>query len=186
MRIKLDRILGYIQATAEKTTVLRIGDKLQLRAFVDASYAVYQDAKSVSGIVLMLGEAVIYVKSSKQKIVTRSSTESELVAISDSLSQVLWTREYIIAAGIDVGPVVLYQDNKSTIFLANKGRSTSERTRHIKIRYFFIHHYIDAKEIVLEYMPTTSMLADIMTKPLHGALFEKLCDALTGHKCIKA
>ena len=90
---KLDRILGYLKATAERITTLRIGDKLQLRAYIDASYAVYQDAKSVSGIVLMLGDAVIYVKSSEQKIVTRSSTESELVAISDSLSQVLWTRK---------------------------------------------------------------------------------------------
>jgi hypothetical protein len=43
----------------------------------------------------MLGKATIYVKSGKQKIVTRSSTESELVGISDALSQVLWTREYL-------------------------------------------------------------------------------------------
>ena len=181
---KLDRILGYLNATPEKTATLRIGDKLQLRAF--ASYAVYQDAKFVSGIVIMLGDAVIYVKSSKQKIVTRSSTESELVAISDSLSQVLWTREDINAADLQIGPVVLYQDNKSTIFLANKGRSTSERTHHIKIRNFFIHHYIGTKEIVIEYMPTAFMLADIMTKPLHGALLKKLRDALTGYKRIMA
>ena len=32
---------------------------------------------------------------SKQKIVTRSSTEAELVGISDALSQILWTREYL-------------------------------------------------------------------------------------------
>jgi hypothetical protein len=87
--LKLDRILEYLMKTKDRATVLRIGDKLELRAYVDASYAVYHDAKSVSGVVLMLGEAVIYVKSSKQKIVTRSSTEAELVAISDSLSQVL-------------------------------------------------------------------------------------------------
>ena len=117
---------------------------------------------------------------------TRSSTESELVAISDSLSQILWTREYMLAAGVPLRPAVLYQDNLSTTFLANKGRSTSERTRHIKIRYFFIRHYIDANEIILEYMPTASMIADIMTKPLHGDLFEKFCDALSGHKYIEA
>ena len=181
---KLDRILGYLYATKERGTILRVGSNLQLRAYVDASYAVYPDAKSVSGVVIMLGDAVIYVKSSKQKIVTRSSTESELVAISDSLSQILWTREYMMAAGIDVGPAVLFQDNQSTIFLANKGRSTSERTRHIKIRYFFIHHYINTKEIILEYMPTTDMLADIMTKPLHGSLFEKLSAILSGSKYV--
>ena len=105
---KLDRILAYLQATKDKKCVLRVGEEVQLRAYVDASYAVYQDAKSVSGIVLMLGDAVIHVKSSKQKIVTRSLTESELVAISDSLSQVLWTREYMIAAGIPMGPAELY------------------------------------------------------------------------------
>ena len=120
---KIDRILGYLFATKEKNTVLRIGNNFQLRAYVDASYAVYQDAKSVTGMVLMLGDAVIYVKSAKQKIVTRSSTESELTAISDSLSQILWTREYILSAGLSVGPVLLLQDNMSTIFLANKGRS---------------------------------------------------------------
>lgn len=130
----------------------------------------------------MLGNAVIYVKSAKQKIVTRSSTESELVAISDTLSPILWTREYMLTAGLPIGPAVLYQDNMSTIFLANKGRSTSERTRHIKIRYFFLHHYIDSKEITIVYMPTADMIADIMAKSLHGTLFYKLCAALSGRK----
>ena len=88
----------------------------------------------------MLGEATIYVKSGKQKIVTRSSTESELVGISDSLSQILWTREYLIAAGLTIGPAIIHQDNQSTIFLAKKGKSTSERSRHVKIRHFFVLH----------------------------------------------
>ena len=182
---KLDRVLGYLQATKTNGTILRIGEKVQLRAYVDASYAVYPDAKSVSGIVIMLGDAMIYVKSSKQKIVTRSSTESELVAISDSLSQILWTREYMLSSGIVIGPAILYQDNMSTIFLANKGKSTSERTRHIKIRYFFIHHYVESKEILIVHMPTADMIADIMTKPLHGALFDKLSAILSGSKNIK-
>ena len=106
----------------------------------------------MTGIVLMLRDATIYVKSSKQKIVTRSSAESELVGISDALSQILWTREFLIRQGLSIGPAVVYQDNQSTIFLANKGRSTSERSRHIKIRYFFVAHYVEAKEIEIEYL----------------------------------
>ena len=126
---------------------------------------------------------MIYVESSKQKIVTRSSTESELVAISDSLLQILWMREYMLNAGILLGPAILFQDNMITIFFANKGRSTSERTRHIKIRYFFIHHYINTNEIVVVHMPTADMIADIiMTKPLHNALIDKLCAVLSGSK----
>ena len=91
----------------------------------------------------MIGNATVYVKSGKQKIVTRSSTEAELVGLSDALSQILWTREFLCNQGLRLGPAIVYQDNQSTICLANKGRSTSERIRHVKIRYFFIKHYID-------------------------------------------
>jgi hypothetical protein len=130
----------------------------------------------------MLGNAVIHVKSSKQKIVTLSSIESELVAISNALTHILWAREYVISSRIPLGPIVLYQDNLSTICLANKGRSTSERTRHIKIRYFFIRHYIDTYEITIKHMPTADMIADIMTKPLHGSLFSKMAAILSGNE----
>ena len=100
---------------------------------MDASFGVYKDGKAVTEIVLILGDATTYVKSSKQKIVTRSATESGLVGISDALFQILWTREFLIRQGLTIGPTAVYQDNQSTIFLANEGRSTSERSRHIKI-----------------------------------------------------
>ena len=178
---KLQRILGYLSLTATQQLVLKIGDDVKIRAYVDSSFGTYADAKSVSGTVIMLGNAPVYFKSNKQKIVTRSSTEAELVGISDALSQILWTREYMMQQGHTLGPAILYQDNMSTIFLANKGRSTSERTRHIKIRYFFISHYIESHEIVVEYMPTSCMIADILTKPLHGTLFKEMTAAITGH-----
>ena len=64
--------------------------------------------KSDTGVVIKIGDATIYVQLGKQKIVTRSSTESELVGISDALSQVLWTSEYLISTGIKVGAAILY------------------------------------------------------------------------------
>lgn len=151
-----------------------------VRAYVDASFGTYDDMRSVTGVVIMIGNATVYVKSAKQKIVTRSSTESELVALSDALSQILWTREYIIHQGVRVGPAIVYQDNKSIICLVNKGKSTSERRRHIKNRYFFITSYIEANEIKVEYLPTGDMVVDILTKPLHGTLFGKLTGLLMG------
>jgi hypothetical protein len=72
----------------------------------------------------------------------------------------------MLSSHTDVGPIVWYQDNKSTICLDNKGRSTSERTRHTKVRYVFIRHYIDTNEIVVEYMPTADMIADILCSGL--------------------
>jgi hypothetical protein len=96
------------------------------------------------------------------------------------LSQILWTREYLTAAGLIIGPAIIHQDNQRTIFLAKKGKSTSERSRHIKIRHFFVSHYIEAKEIEVHYLPTGEMIADMLAKPLHGSLFARLCAKLTG------
>ena len=73
-----------------------------------------------------------------------------------------------------MSPAKVYQDNMSTIAMADKGRSTSERTRHINIRYFFTKDKAESGELVIEYLPTEDMVADILTKPLQGALFAKL------------
>ena len=170
---KLDRVLSYLLYSTDQTLRLNIGDRIEVRAYVDASFGTYMDMKSVTGVIIMIGGASIYVKSGKQKIVTRSSTEAELVELSDALPQIIWTREFLISQGNDVGPAVVFQDNQSTICLVNRGRSMSERTRHVKVRYFFISHYVETNEIKLVYLPTGQMVADLMTKPLHGALFDK-------------
>lgn len=182
---KLDRILSYLLMTRRQVLTLRIGSVLEIRAYVDASFGTYDDKKPVTGVVIKIGDATIYIKSGKQKIVTRSSTEAKLVGLSDALSQILWTRELLTHQGISVGPAVVYQDNQSTICLANKGKSTSERTRHVKVRHFFISHYVDTEEIVIKYLPTQEMVADLLKKSLHGSLFAKLKNILIGKKCAK-
>ena len=75
---------------------------------------------------MTLGKDTAYAASSKQKLNTKSSssTEAELVAIDDSMAQVLWTRHFLAAQGKHVPTTTIYQDNKSTILLA-ENRKTS-------------------------------------------------------------
>ena len=73
-----------------------------------------------------------------------------------------------------MGPATIYQDNKSTIALVKNGKSNSDRTRHIAIRFFFIADRVASKEIKIEYLKTGEMIADILTKPLQGSLFMRL------------
>ena len=179
---KLDRLLRYLSGTRDLGIVLEANKPLQLMAYVDASYAVHENFKSQTGGIISLGKGPVYVNSSKQKLVSKSSTEAELIGVSDVLSHVLWARDFLLEQGHEMGSAQLYQDNTSTILLANKGLSSSGRTRHVGVRYFFIKDRIDAGEIAVSHVPTTEMIADILTKPLQGHLFRTLREHLLNCK----
>jgi len=75
----------------------------------------------------------------------------------------------------------MYQDNMSTMRLAQNGRSNSDRTKHIRLRYFFIKQYLDSGEFELVHCPTDIMIADILTKPLHGETVKRIRAMLLGY-----
>ena len=177
---KLRRGLAYLNAYRTLGIVLRPGNSPFVNAYIDASYAVHSDFKSQSGVVICVGDGPIYVESSKQKLVSKSSTEAELIALSDGISQVIWTRQFLENQGYTVPPATVHQDNMSTIALANNGRSNAKKTRHINIRYFFVVDRIENAEIEVRYLPSEKMVADILTKPLQGSLFRYLRSRLLG------
>ena len=171
---KLQRVIRYLRANNKEGMILQPDVTLQAYGWIDASFAVHVDFRSHTGAVVGLGKGPFWTKSSVQKLNSKSSTEAELIGATDSAGQLLWTRQFLLEQGYDVGPAVLYQDNTSTISLINNGRSNSERTRHIAIRYFFLKDRIENKEIRVEYLNTGDMIADILTKPLQGEQFVRL------------
>ena len=70
--------------------------------YVDASFAVHPDMRGHTGGALTLGRGFPLVKSTKQKLNTRSSTESELVAVDVLIPQILWARLFMTEQGIEV------------------------------------------------------------------------------------
>ena len=178
---KLRRLLKYIQQTIDLKLVLRADNLTITKWWADAAYAVRDDGKSQTGMTMSLGNGVIMSKSIKQKPNTRSSTEAELVAASDALSQILWTRYFIEDQGDYLDDAVLYQDNKSAILLEKNGRlSSGKNTKHIHARYFFIKDKIDTGEVNVQYCPTGDMIADFFTKPLQGSQFTRFRDMILG------
>ena len=171
---KLQRILTYLYGTQDFGIVLRADTPTRVQTYIDASFGVHGDGKSHSGLFLTTGSGPIMVKSSKQHIVTKSSTESELVALSDFTSDAIACRNFLIAQGELSSPALIFQDNQSTIALVNNGMSKNDRTRHINVRYFWTKERIDIGEIEVKYLPTEDMIADILTKPLQGIKFIQL------------
>lgn len=178
---KLHRALKYLHSTQDLGINIDVSSNLHVIAYVDASYAVHKDFKSHTGAVVSLGQGPIYVKSTKQKINTKSSTEAEIVAVSDALSQIIWVRDFLAEQGYTLGPAKLLQDNTSSILMLERGEATAAKSRHIGIRFFFAKDKIDSGEIAIEWLATGDMIADILTKPLQGELFRVLRNKLLNH-----
>ena len=178
---KLKRVLEYLNGTSDLGIMLgQYGADMGVTVYADASYAVHKDFKSHGGIVIFHNKGPALVKCSKQKIVTRSSTEAELVTLSDAVSLAAYSMNFLKGQGYDVSSTLM-QDNTSTIRLAENGRSNSDRTRHIGVRYFFVKQYLEDGSMKMEHCPTKEMVADLLTKPLQGDLFRTLRDMLLGY-----
>jgi hypothetical protein len=111
-----------------------------LKGSVDACVAVHPNLRGHSGGGLSMGRGFPAVSSTKQKLNTRSSTESEIVGDGDFMPAICWTRYFMRSQGYTINNNILFQDNKSSILLEKNGKAlSSKRTKHINmIRYFFI------------------------------------------------
>ena len=112
-----------------------------------------------------MGTGCPLVTSTKQKCNVCSSTMGELVAVDEMIGQILWTRLFMLAQRIKVTDTILYQDNKSAILLETNGRaSSSKRTKHIKIRYYYyVADCIAKGDLSVVWCPTNKMIADFLT-----------------------
>ena len=178
---KLQHQMMYLQTTAFLPLILKADGK-GTSLYIDGAHAVHADIKSHAGVYVTLGKGTVYAASTKTKLNTISSTETEVVAVGEKLPKHLWFRQFTTEqSGRDDQVDVLHQDNMSTMLLQNNGRmSCGKGSRHINIRYFFITDRIKNKEIRVQYCPTEEMIADYFTKPLQGSLFKKFRNLILG------
>jgi hypothetical protein len=185
--IKLNRVLKYLNKTKDRVLKLKIGSTVFVHAYVDAAFGVHdQDGKSHTGAIIGIGDALaILVKSNKQKlIVTKSSTEAELIAVTDVMGDILDLKGFVEEMGYGVSgtetDTILYQDNQSTIQLMKTGPPSDSKSKHVRIRTFWLKEQIETGDLRVLYMPTEDMIADGLTKPLQGASFKKFADSILG------
>jgi hypothetical protein len=135
---------------------------------------------------LTMGRGIPVVSSTKQKLNTRSSTESELISVYNIMIIIVWSCYFLMAQGYGVTQNLLLQDNKSSMLLEMNGKASSGKcTQHINIQYFFITDGDNMKEVEIKWCPTKKMVADFMTKPLQGSHFRRLCNLIMGMASIK-
>ena len=178
---KMVHMMCYIRGTRKLPLILSANGSGILKWWIDGSFAVHPNMRGHTGGGLSMGRGFPIVNSTKQKLNTRSSTEAEIVGVDDCMPAVCWTRYFMEAQGYGVRENIVYQDNQSAILLEKNGKaSSSKRTKHINIRYFFVTDRINKKELSVEWCPTEDMTGDFMTKPNQGALFRKFRDQIMG------
>jgi hypothetical protein len=178
---KMVHMMKYLRGSKMLPLILSASGSGILKWWIDASFAVHPNMRGHTGGGISMGRGMPIVTSTKQKLNTRSSTESEIVGVDDCMPAVLWTRYFLEAQGYAVRENIVYQDNQSAILMEKNGKaSSSKRTKHINIRYYFVTDRIRKKDLTVEWCPTEDMIGDFMTKPTQGALFKKFRDQIMG------
>jgi hypothetical protein len=174
-------IMKYLRGIKTLPLILSASSSDIINWWVDGSFPVHPKmcGHTCGGLSLGLGFPIV--TSTKQKLNTRSSTETELVSVDDCMPAICWTRYFVEAQGREVREKIVYQDNRSAMLLEKNGKAlSSKRTKHINIRYYFVTDRINQQGLTIEWCPTGDMITDFMTKPTQGALFKKFRDQIMG------
>ena len=142
--------------------------------WVDASFAVHPDVKGHTGGTMTLGKGSMVDVCRKQRFNARSSTEAEIAGVDECIGKMEWTMHFLEAQGYAT-TTTLHQDNMSAMKLEMNGkRSSTQRTRHLNIKFFYVTDQIEKGWLKVKHCQTDDMVADLLTKPLHGEKFRKL------------
>jgi len=140
-----------------------------LHAYVDADWEGNIDnRRSCIGLVLVLAEGPISWKSKQQKSVALSTMEAEYMALSEVVKEVIYTRRLLTHMGGGAyadDSTCINCDNQSAIRFS-KDTIYHQRSKHVDIRFHFTREAQEAKEVIVQYIPTDENPADLFTKPL--------------------
>jgi hypothetical protein len=135
---KLKRVLGYLHATSNRGIVIRAGDNIIVRAFIDATYGVHQaNGKSYTDCAIVLDRRVrgvvgLLLQAKKCDEVQHRGRVGWFLRLNGSSYPL---RYFVDEQGYYVGLVIIYQDSLSCMASMKRGGPGFERSRHINIRH---------------------------------------------------
>lgn len=162
------RVLRYLKGT-QNYGIKYSKDKSNVTAYTDSDWAGdTDDRKSCTGNVIILANGPISWKSRKQASVALSTMEAEYAALAEISREIVYIKRLLIHMGFGKyvnNPIDVHCDNQSAIELS-KNAVFHKRSKHINLSYHFTRELVEKKEIVVKYLRTDSMVADILTKSL--------------------
>lgn len=174
------RILRFLKGTMQHGLVYKRQESAkQITGFADANWATDpNDRHSVSGYVFQTYGATTSWSTRKQRTIALSSTESECSALSDCICESLWISKLFKELNIlDNDTVVIFEDNQSAIAIA-QSEGPSKKLKHTDVKLQFIKECVMKRKVTIQYMQSSEQPADMLTKGLPPASFNKHCSTL--------
>jgi hypothetical protein len=180
---KAIRVAEYMYGTKDNHCMILQPTSLQVTASSDASYAEHADGRShTGGCVGFESNKCAWVAfiSQKQPQVAKSTCISELYAVNAVGEYVEWIVQVMEELDYPQKTVKISQDNQCSMQLLKTGTGSFKRSKHIKVRYFWLKELIDDGRVEIYYVPSEVLVADALTKPLIGSRFRALRLLLIG------
>ena len=134
---KLKRQMCWLKDTVKDVRIIGADNLLKMIVMIDSAHAVHANMRGQTGGVTSFGTGIIDQKSSKQKMNTRSSTETEHVGTSEYLPKAVYFDLFLGAQGYKI-ETILAKDNVSEIRMLTNGKaSCTSNSKHVSIKYFW-------------------------------------------------
>ena len=196
---KLSRVLRFLHNSMGEKIYFRGKDyvdecgnsTMDVKVWADSSWGCHDDGTSRSAIIICVNDSCVASYTYKQKMITLHATEAELVCLTDAARLGTWTRMFVehIVQLMNNNDVVLImtmmQDNESVIKIQAAGQRNKQRTRHLTIRLWWTQELVEAGFVRIEWIGTKLMIADFLTKALHGVSFKYCWNVASGNVMIE-
>ncbi len=161
--------------------VLPTSTRFVTLAYTDASFAVGESKDSISGFVIFVNGTPVMWGSMRQTSVADSTCAAEFVATSVCCKQLVHVENMFHFLGVACPkPYTVYTDSQASQHISMNSQKLG-KVRHIAIRYHLVRGMSSAGDIVLIYFVTEDMVADVFTKIMSGAAFDRLASRFYFH-----
>ena len=128
---KLAHLIIYLIGTNYLPLTISANGTGVLKWYVDGLYGVHQNMRGHSGGGLSMGTVFPISYSTKQKLNTRSPTESEIIGVNNFMLSIIWTRKFLNAQDYGATEKSSFMITRAGILMDKNGKSSSGKRKNI-------------------------------------------------------
>jgi hypothetical protein len=167
--VAVERVFRYLRGTL-KHSLCYTGFPDVVEGYSDANWITDStDVKSTSGYIFLFGGAAISWGSKKQTVISRSTTESELIALDTTCTEAEWIKNLLLDIPLVKKPmpaISIHCDNKAVIELVRQAHNNKKMNRHMQVRYKSTRSLVNKNVVSLSFVRSEKNIADQLTKGL--------------------